>query len=391
MKVFKCFTYLILAAVFAVHAQNNEILPGAYSTGEYLPLLKGKNVAVVANHTSLVDGVHLVDTLLAAGIKVKKIFCPEHGFRGKASAGAKIKNGIDNKTGLPVVSLYGKHKKPYPSDLQGIDVVVFDLQDVGVRFYTYISTLQLVAEACADNGVPLIVLDRPNPNGFYVDGPVLDTSGFRSFIGMQPVPVVYGMTIGEYISMLKGEGWLNTDSVLKLTVIKCRNYTHDSLYKLPVPPSPNLKDMKAVYLYPSLCFLEGTSVSVGRGTELPFRIFGAPFFPDTLPYKFKTVSMEGAVHPKFEGKVCYGYDVSDYADSVLAEKRLRLDWLVIAYKLTPVNERKRFFRSSFNKLAGVGYIKQALISGKTANQMRSLWQKDLEEFKKIRKKYLMYK
>ncbi len=381
---------LILIANILVSAAQDKILPGAYSTSEYFPLLKNKNVAVVANHTSLLGNTHLVDTLLSAGVKVVKIFCPEHGFRGTASAGKKIKNAVDKKTGLPVISLYGKHKKPNKSDLADVDVVVFDLQDVGVRFYTYISTLQLVAEACAEYGKELIVLDRPNPNGFYVDGPVLDTANYRSFIGMQPVPVVYGMTIGEYITMLKGEKWMKYAGRLNLKVIKCKNYTHDSLYKLPVNPSPNLKDMKAVYLYPSLCFLEGTKISVGRGTNKPFRIFGAPFFPKNLPYKFNPVSMPGARHPKFEGQLCYGFDVSEEYKRILKNKSLVLYWLLNAYKLTPDSLKKTFFRSSFDKLAGTDKIRKQVIAGKTAAEIKKSWQPALEKFLKIRQKYLMY-
>jgi uncharacterized protein YbbC (DUF1343 family) len=383
------FTAVILVFNSLLANSQSTILPGAYSTSEYFSLLKNKNVAVVANHTSLINETHLVDTLLSSGIKVVRIFCPEHGFRGHNSAGEKINNGVDVKTGLPIISLYGKHKKPYKSDLNGIDVIVFDLQDVGVRFYTYISTLQLVAEACAEYGKELIVLDRPNPNGFYVYGPVLDTN-FRSFIGMQPVPVVYGMTIGEYIKMLKGERWFKYAERLNLKVIKCRNYTHNSLYKLPVNPSPNLKDMKAVYLYPSLCFLEGTKISVGRGTDKPFRIYGAPFFPDSLPYRFKPVSMQGAKHPKFEGQWCYGYNVSEEYKKVITNKSLVLDWLLNAYKLTPDSLKQKFFRSSFDKLAGTDKLRRQIIAGKSADEIRKSWQSDIENFLKIRKKYLLY-
>ena len=380
---------ILLTIVFSANSQNN-ILPGAYNLKSYLPLLSGKSVAVVANHTSFIENSHLVDTLLSLGVKVSKIFCPEHGFRGTASAGEKIKNSKDFKTGLPIVSLYGSHKKPTKKDLEGIDVVVFDIQDVGVRFYTYISTLQLVSEACAENNIPLIVLDRPNPNGFYVDGPILDTTKYRSFIGMQPVPIVYGMTIGEYILMLKGEKWLNTKKSLNLTVIKCQNYTHNSLYELPIMPSPNLKDMKAIYLYPSLCLLEGTLISVGRGTLYPFRIYGAPFFPDTLSYKFKPVSMEGAFKPKFENELCYGYDVSDYADTILQKKQIILDFIINSYKLTPEDKKEKFFKSSFNKLIGNSYVKEFIIEERTAGEIRKEWQKELNRFKKIRAKYLLY-
>ncbi len=372
------------------YAQNTPtIYPGAYSINKYLPLIKNKNVAIVGNHTSLINHTHLLDTLLSLGIKVKKVFCPEHGFRGHASAGEKIHNGIDKKTGIPIISLYGRHKKPTITDLADIDIVLFDLQDVGVRFYTYISTLQYVMEACADNGKKLIILDRPNPNGFYIAGPVLDTS-LRSFIGMQPVPIVYGMTIGEYAKMLYGEKWLHTHNQLDLQVIKCTNYTHSSFYKLPVPPSPNLRDMQAVYLYPSLCLLEGTIISVGRGTNKPFRIFGAPFFPDTLPFAFVPKSNEGAKHPKFESEKCYGFDISNYADTIKTNKKIILDWLLKAYILTPDSLKRKFFRSSFNKLAGVKYLKKDIINSTNTKEIEKKWQKDLCKFKKIRKKYLLY-
>ncbi|MCD6365908.1 MAG: DUF1343 domain-containing protein, partial [Bacteroidales bacterium] len=302
--MFRQLTIILMFSISAFLTGNaqNKILPGAYNTTQYLPLLKNKKVVVVANQTSIIGHTHLVDTLLKLNVDILRIFSPEHGFRGVASAGEKIDNSIDSKTGLPVISLYGNHKKPTAENLDSADIVIFDIQDVGVRFYTYISTLQYVMESCAENNIPLLLLDRPNPNGFYVDGPVLK-SGYKSFIGMQPVPVVYGMTIGEYAEMLNGEHWLENGDSCNLTIIKCQNYTHDSLYQLPVAPSPNLPNMKAVYLYPSLGFFEGTVISVGRGTKYPFQVIGAPFLPK---YKFFFVpkSCAASLKPKFMGKKC---------------------------------------------------------------------------------------
>ena len=308
------------------YAQNNNkpyksIQVGAEQTQKYLPLLKNKRIALVANQSSLINSTHLVDSLLALNINLVKIFSPEHGFRGNADAGEVVSDNIDGKTGIPVISMYGKNKKPQSENLKDVDIMVFDLQDVGVRFYTYISSLHYVMEACAGNNIPLIVLDRPNPNGFYIDGPVLEKE-FTSFIGMHPVPIVYGMTIGEYAKMINGEKWLKNEVKCDLTVIKCENYTHNSLYKLPVKPSPNLPDITSVYLYPSLCLFEGTIMSVGRGTKFPFHCYGHPDFK-IASFKFKPVSIPGAAkHPKYEGKTCNGINVSDYKEVILTNKQL---------------------------------------------------------------------
>jgi uncharacterized protein YbbC (DUF1343 family) len=411
-------TALYLLSV-SLHAQPpkpaTRIIPGAERMNVYLPFLKGKNVAVFANQTSMVAGNHLVDTLLASGIRVVKIFSPEHGFRGNADAGEKVGNTIDSATGLPIISLYGSHRKPTAKDLDSIDVVVFDIQDVGVRFYTYISSLQDLMEATLVNDKPLLILDRPNPNGFYIDGPVLQ-KGFESFVGMQKVPIVYGMTIGEYARMIGGEKWLNdsankkmeynlkhiptTDTPFHLLVIKCGNYNHGKYYALPVKPSPNLPDMQSILLYPSLCFFEGTEISLGRGTEKPFKIFGHPSFPDTL-YSFTPLATEGAKNPPLKDKKCYGYDLSEPAIDINkpASQKINLQYLLKAYQLFP-NKDEFFIRPKksnpsttdyfFNKLTGNDLLMWQVMNGKSSAEIRKSWEPALKEFKKIRKKYLMY-
>ncbi|MRR23397.1 DUF1343 domain-containing protein, partial [bacterium] len=312
---------LILAAVAACSAEKNDttLRTGAERTGEYLPLLEGKKIAVVANQTSMVGKTHLVDTLLSAGIDVRLIFAPEHGFRDLADDGAVITSGTDPVTGVPVVSLYSSKKKPAPEDLAGIDVVIFDIQDVGTRFYTYLTTMCYVMEACAENGKQYIVLDRPNPNGFYVDGPILDTSAYASFVGIHPIPVVHGMTFGEYAGMVNGEGWLAGGIRCDLQVIKCSGYTHDTMYQLPVIPSPNLPNMNSVYLYPSLCFSEGTVLSCGRGTDFAFQVLGAPGIPDT-GFSFTPKPSFGSSNPKHNGVTCYGIDLRNATAEGLVPK-----------------------------------------------------------------------
>ncbi len=368
----------------------HKIVTGDEQTSAYFPLLKGKRVAVVANQSAIIGKTHLVDTLLASGIRVVRIFSPEHGFRGNKSAGAHINNGKDAETGLPIVSLYGKHRKPTAEDLRGVDVVLFDLQDVGTRFYTYISTLSLVMEACAENRVPVIVLDRPNPNGFYVDGPVLKPA-FKSFVGMHPIPVVYGMTIGEYARMVNGEHWLKNGVTCDLTVIPMKKYRRNMIVKLPVKPSPNLPDWQAVYLYPSLCFLEGTVVSVGRGTDKPFQIFGYPGMKGN--YVFTPRSIPGAsLHPKFEGKTCRGQDLTGYAENYRHNPpRIELKWLLEAYHELTAMGVKPFFRGSFDRLAGTDSLRLQIEKGYSEQQIRQSWKKELQQFMHIRKKYLMYR
>jgi uncharacterized protein YbbC (DUF1343 family) len=367
---------------------SRTIIVGAEQTEQYVPSLRGKKIALLVNQTSRIGKVHLVDTLLKSAINIVRIFAPEHGFRGGADAGATIKNGIDSATGIPITSMYGPNKKPEKQTLKGIDIVVFDIQDVGARFYTYISSLQYMMEACADNNIPMIILDRPNPNGFYVDGPVLKPA-FKSFVGMQPIPVVHGMTVGEYAKMLLGEKWLNTKNKLKLTVVPCKQYTHSILYALPVPPSPNLKTPTAVLLYPSLCFFEGTDVSVGRGTETPFEVWGHPAFKNN-GFSFTPTARAGASNPPHKDKPCYGADLRLPPADVLkiTEGRISLSFLKNALLLQ--GGTASFFNDFFNKLAGTDQLKQQLLQGLSEEAIRATWEKDLKAFKAIRKKYLLY-
>ena len=369
---------------------TENVVPGADRLSLYLPALENKRVGLVVNHTSMVGQRHLVDTLLSFGIDVKKIFAPEHGFRGTASAGAKISDGVDDATGLPILSLYGKTRKPSLDMLANLDIIVFDIQDVGARFYTYISTLALVMEACAEAGIPVMMLDRPNPNAHYVDGPVLK-SEYASFVGMHPVPVVYGMTIGEYAMMVNGEGWLDNNLSCALEVIPCKNYTHDTYYNPPIAPSPNLKDMQSILLYPSLCFFEGTIVSEGRGTETPFRLYGHPNFNDKS-FSFTPVRREGALYPKLENQTCYGRDLRHLTKEALWDKKeINLDYITDAYHNMP-SEKDDFFLNNgfFEKLAGTSDLREQITLGKSTNDIKASWEIDLINFKKIREKYMLY-
>lgn len=348
--------------------------------------LMNKKVGVVSNQTGMIDDVHLVDTLLGMGIQVTKVFAPEHGFRGKADAGAHVSSTIDVKTGLPIMSLYGKTKKPSKEMMSDLDVMVFDIQDVGVRFYTYISTLHYVMEACAEAGIPLYVLDRPNPNAHYIDGPVLE-KGQTSFVGMHPVPIVYGMTIGEYGKMINGENWLPDTLKCELTVIPMTGYWHGRKYSLPVPPSPNLRTDESIQLYPSLCFFEATSVSVGRGTDTPFEVYGHPDFPKT-DFTFTPVPMEGATSPLQMNKVCNGYDLHDQGKK--RKKKLDLSYFIEAQEL--LNGKATFMTNTefFNKLAGNTRLLEQIQSGMSEDEIRESWQEELDAFKLIRAKYLEY-
>jgi len=368
--------------------KSNKVTPAAERFSEYKSLIQGKNIAVVANQASLVGKDHLVDFLLSKKINLTKIFSPEHGFRGDVDAGEKVKDDVDSKTNLPIVSLYGKHKKPYAEDLKGINLVVFDLQDVGVRFYTYLSTLHYVMEACAENDIPLLVLDRPNPNAHYIDGPVLEED-CKSFVGLHPVPIVYGMTIGEYAQMINGEKWLDYRVQCDLKVISCENWNRNSIYKLPVKPSPNLPNYRSIQLYPSLCFFEGTVVSAGRGTDFPFQTYGHPLL-ENGKFKFKPRSIEGASkYPKFKGQICKGEDLRLRSiESLRKQKELDLSLLLKAY--SELNNQTSFFNSFFEKLAGTKHLRQQIILGQSESEIRKSWQKKLEEFKTVRKKYLIY-
>jgi uncharacterized protein YbbC (DUF1343 family) len=367
---------------------KKDPVPGACQIELYKPLIDGKPVALVANQTSMVGKTHLVDTLLSLGINIKEIFSPEHGFRNLADAGERIENGRDPQTGIPLISLYGSHLKPSAADLSGVGAVIFDIQDVGARFYTYISTLHYVLEACAENHTKCIVLDRPNPNGFYFDGNILDTA-FRSFVGMDPVPVVHGMTIGEYAKMLNGEGWLKNGIKCDLVVIKCKNYTHKTLYKLPVIPSPNLPNQTAVYLYPSLCFFEGTAISCGRGTSFPFQVFGSPDLP-AREFSFTPESVPGAKNPPFLGIKCNGTDLRNaIKDGLVPRQGLNLEWLIQAYKDFP--DKDKFFNSYFDVLAGGSILREQIKKGLSSEQIRETWKNGLAQFSIIREKYLLYK
>jgi len=376
-----------------------RVIPGAERFEQYLHLLKGKNVAVFANQTSIAGNSHLVDTLVKLGINIKVIFGPEHGFRGTADAGEKIDNVTDPRTGIPVVSLYGKKRKPSAEDLKDVDIMLFDIQDVGVRFYTYISSLEEYIESASEHNKPLIILDRPNPNGHYVDGPILEPA-FKSFVGMQPIPIVYGMTMGEYAKMIVGEKWIpNLKSTPNISIIPCDNYTHKTLYELPIKPSPNLPEIQSIYWYPSTCFFEGTVLSEGRGTDKPFQIFGHPDMPQNL-YAFTPTSREGAKSPKLLNKQCYGWNLSGSKNEVLKKVngRIQLSYLLNAYKQFP--DRSMFFLTSkkdpgpqdyfFNKLAGNATLMEQIRDGKSEDEIRKSWQPGLEQFKKIRKKYLLY-
>jgi uncharacterized protein YbbC (DUF1343 family) len=379
--------FLITIIQLNSFAQNIEV--GAAQLNQYLPLLQNKNIGLVVNQTSTIGQTHLLDTLLKLNIKVKKVFAPEHGFRGVADAGEHVKNGIDPSTNTPIISLYGNNKKPKAEQIKDLDILIFDIQDVGVRFYTYISTLQYVMEACAENKKKLIILDRPNPNGHYVDGPILDTQ-YRSFVGMQQIPIVHGMTVGEYAKMLNGEKWLSNKLQCNITIIPCRNYDHKTFYQLPIKPSPNLPNMQSIYLYPSLCLFEGTDhVSLGRGTTLPFQIYGSPSFPKTLNYQFTPQSLPGAKTPPQLNQQCFGYNLSEISLTELQKNKFTLKYFINAYQLT--NNKTTFFNTFFVKLYGKGNLSTQLKNKMTEAEIRKTWQQGLQKFKTIRKKYLLYK
>lgn len=410
-KIFTCIVAFFVIAVTVLNAQT--AIPGADRLDVYLPLIKGKKVGIFSNQTSIVGKTHLVDTLRKLGVKISVIFGPEHGFRGTADAGEKVANYVDKETGIPVVSLYGSKRYPSAEDLKDVDVMIFDLQDVGCRFYTYINSMQDFLETALIHHKPLLLLDRPNPNGFYVDGPVLDLK-YKSGVGKQPIPIVYGLTMGEYAMMLLGEKWLSkeandvnaynittkptADTPFHFMVIKCKDYTHNTKYELPVKPSPNLPNIQSIYLYPSTCFFEGTVLSEGRGTTKPFQVFGHPSYPKTL-YSFTPNPNEGAKSSKLYGQQCYGWDLSGPVDDVLAKTgtQIQLKWLIEAYKMFP--DKNNFFllpksgkmeESFFNKLAGNNDLWQQIKAGKSEAEIRKSWEPKLSEYKLIRKKYLLY-
>lgn len=378
-------TFLIVSlSSCAQNTAEKNILPGAYSISEYLPLLEGKNVALVVNQTSELRSVHLVDTLQSLGIKTTVIFAPEHGFRGTEDAGKAIKDQVDEKTNIPIYSLYGANKKPSKEQLKGIEIVVFDIQDVGARFYTYLSTLHYVMESCAELNIPVIVLDRPNPNIHYVDGPVMEKE-HMSFVGLHPVPIVYGMTIGEYAKMINGEKWLANGVMCDLKVIKVQNYTRKSRFDLPIKPSPNLPTANSISWYPSLCLFEGTVVSAGRGTMMPFEVVGHPKY-NKKDFSYSPIAIKGmSSFPKFKNQQVYGIDLRQKS-----QVKTQLDLGPLLEMYTDLNLGDGFFNNFFENLAGTGELRKAIQAGLTEVEIRALWQEDLEEFKKVRVKYLVY-
>ena len=380
------FLFWLTMISFTSGSCQKEITISAANIDAYIPLLKQKKVGIVAHQASVISSakntIHLIDLLRKKNISIQKIFAPEHGFRGTADAGEKVGNQIDSKTQLPIISLYGKNRKPNKEQLKGIEVMVFDLQDVGVRFYTYLSTLHNVMEACAENNIPLIVLDRPNPNAHYIDGPVLNLE-HKSFVGMHPVPIVYGMTIGEYAQMINGEKWLSNSIKCDLTVIPLKNYTHQTTYELTVRPSPNLPNKQSIALYPSLCLLEPTKVSIGRGTDLQFQVYGHPGFPKT-DFSYVPKSNFGSKNPKHKGQICYGENLT----TVNPPSKIELKWLLNAY--SNFSEKDSFFLKGFERISGVSNLKKQLIEGANEKTIRDSWTDGLNEFKKIRTKYLLY-
>ena len=369
---------ILLLSSFGVYAQ--KLVLGAERIDKILKTIDNKNIAIVGNQTSVVNQVHLVDTLISLNQKIISVFSPEHGFRGVEDAGAKVDNEIDKKTGLPIISLYGKNKKPTSEQLIGIDIIIFDIQDVGARFYTYISTLHYILEACSEKNIKVVILDRPNPNGHYVDGPILEEK-YKSFVGMHQIPIVHGMTIGEYATMIVGEKWIENNC--NLEIIEMINYSRNDNYELPIKPSPNLPNSKSINLYPSLCLFEGTNVSVGRGTDKPFQHFGSPFLK-FYSYDFQPKSGPGSKYPKHENKTCVGRNLENYPYL----SSINLDWLIESYNQT--NNKEDFFNSFFDKLAGTDKLRTQIISGLNEKEIRSSWKTGLKEFKKTRKKYLLY-
>lgn len=367
---------------------SDSIVVGANQTEKYIPLLEGKKVGFIGNQTSVIfrkgGYTHLVDSLLSRGIQIKRVFSPEHGFRGTASAGEAVEDGIDEKTGIPILSLYGDHQKPTPEDLKDLDILLFDIQDVGLRFYTYLSTLHYIMEAAAENDLPLLLLDRPNPNGNYIDGPILQKE-FKSFVGMDPVPVVHGMTIAEYAQMVNGQGWLKKGVQCELEIVTVENYKKDQHYSLPIKPSPNLPNNQSINLYPSLCFFEGTNVNAGRGTDFQFQVFGSPELdPDYFDFEYTPQPNAGTKHPKHEGELCYGRDLRETAPL----QQINLEWVIEAYEHTAHPDQ--FFNDFFNKLAGNAQLRQQIENGMNTAEIRATWTAGLEQYDEMRQAYLLY-
>jgi uncharacterized protein YbbC (DUF1343 family) len=378
----------LFCLVIALQAQESSVVVGAEQTEAYLPLLKGKRVALFSNHTGMVGDKHTLDVLIENQINVTAIFSPEHGFRGDAGAGDHVASSVDEKTGVPILSLYdGDTGKPSKESMRTFDMLVVDIQDVGLRYYTYYITMVKLMDACAENRKQMLILDRPNPNGHYVDGPILDMK-HKSGVGWLPIPVVHGMTLGELALMVNGEKWLPDGRVCELTVITCLNYTHQTLYRLPIPPSPNLPNMTSIYLYPSICYFEATPVSLGRGTDLPFQVYG---HPNMLGYDFTFTprSMKSAINPPQKDRLCYGVNLSNLADEDVWKKGIDLSYLIDAYR--NLNMDHYFFRPFFEKLIGVDYVRKMILEGKNADEIKAMWKGDVEQFKQQRRKYLLYK
>ena len=386
MKIIRILSLFLLTAL-AVNAQSGKVKVGAESTSEYFPILKNKRIAIMSNHTGMVGKEHLLDLLLRNKFNVVAIFSPEHGFRGDADAGEHVSSSVDQKTGVPIRSLYdGKGGKPSNESMESFDILIIDIQDVGLRFYTYYATMVRLMDACAEHNKKMLILDRPNPNGHYVDGPILDMK-HKSGVGWLPIPVVHGMTLGELALMVNGERWLPGSRVCDVTVIKCKNYTHQTLYEVPLPPSPNLPNMKSIYLYPSTCLFEATPVSLGRGTEFPFQVYGHPNMKG-YSFSFTPKSIPGAKNPPQLNRLCYGVDLRNVPNEEIFKKGFDLTYIIDAYN--NLNLDDHFFRSFFEKLVGVDYIRKMIIAGKSADEIKAMWKDDVVKFKKQRASYLLY-
>ena len=386
MKKLSIIIILLMTTIIAF-AQSDRVIVGAESTKEYFPILKNKRIAIMSNHTGMVGDEHLLDLLIRNKFNVVAIFSPEHGFRGDADAGEHVSSSIDEKTGVPIRSLYGgEGQKPSKESMDMFDLLIIDIQDVGLRFYTYYATMVRLMDACAEDNKKMLILDRPNPNGHYVDGPILDMK-HKSGVGWLPIPIVHGMTLGELALMTNGERWLPQSRVCDVTVIKCKNYTHQTLYNVPIPPSPNLPNMKSIYLYPSTCLFEATPVSLGRGTDFPFQVYG---HPNMLGYDFSFTpkSVSGAKNPPQLDRLCHGVDLRDISDEEIFKKGIDLSYIIDAYN--NLNLDDHFFRPFFEKLVGVDYIRKMIMEGKSADEIKAMWTDDVEKFKQQRRPYLLY-
>jgi len=378
---------LLFLCTLVINAQDGQVITGAESINEYLPLIKGKRVALVSNHTGMIKDQHVVDILVKENVNVTAIFSPEHGFRGNADAGEHVASSVDKKTGIPIRSLYdGKSRKPSKQSMELFDVLLFDIQDVGLRFYTYYITMFRLMDVCAEYNKTMIILDRPNPNGHYVDGPIMDMK-YKSGVGYLPIPVVHGMTLGELALMINGEGWLPELKKCDVTIIKCKNYTHKTMYQLPIAPSPNLPNMKSIYLYPSTCLFEGTPVSLGRGTSYPFQVYGHPQMKG-YTFNFTPKSIPGAKNPPLLNQKCFGVDLRNIPDENIYTKGIDLSYIIDAYKNLKMGNK--FFTSFFENLIGVDYVRKMIVQGKSADEIKEMWKDDVEKFKQQRKPYLLY-